>query len=156
MRMVTPDDHCWKEFRQFEGPPSLAGRGPACCGISIMGWRSGPPGQARRRRCIDSMNEISPKPVSFPRPVNAWDNFAGPVAAAAVGAHPLPALKLDAHELTAARTVLHRTEADLDHFSNPGVVRRPAERNQLRRRTALEGPCRRIALVVDDGDVQPS
>src|SRR6266852_1960986 len=93
--------------------------------------------------------------LSFLRPVRPWNNFAGSVAAAAVGAHLLPARELDAHELAAARPVLHRTKADFDHFADPRVVRRPAERNQLRRRSALEGPCRGVALVVDDGDVKP-
>src|SRR5215467_2681420 len=92
---------------------------------------------------------------SFLRPVRPRNNIAGSVPAATVGAYPLAIWEFDAHELAAARTVLHRAEADLYHFADPGVVRRPTERHQLRRRTALEGPCRHVALVVDDGDVKP-
>src|SRR5947207_1918292 len=92
---------------------------------------------------------------SFRRPVQPWDNIASSVTAATVGAHPLPIRELDTHELTAARTILHRAEADLNRFADSGVILRPTERNQMRGRTALEAPCRTVALYVDYGDVHP-
>src|SRR5260221_11402570 len=90
-----------------------------------------------------------------PVPSERGKNSATSIAAATVGAQLLPARELDAHELTAARTVLHRAEADLDLVVDSEAVLRPAERRQLQDRTALEGPCRHLALVVDDGEMKP-
>src|SRR5215475_9552407 len=83
------------------------------------------------------------------------ENLAGTVATAPVRAQPIAAWELHAHELAAMRAVLERAETDFHRLADSGLVLGPAERHQLRRRTALEGPCHRLALVVDDRNIEP-
>src|SRR6516162_9205977 len=88
-------------------------------------------------------------------PVIAGNDRTGAVAAAAVGAQLLPALELDVHELAAARAVLQAIEADFDFVAGPHTVL-PTELHELRDRAALERPCRDVALVAGDVDMQPA